>query len=95
MPVVPYFPATYESPKMSSTLRFARNPLYKNDSDTDGISGTSDNCPTVPNPDQADRNYDGRGDACSDDDADNISGAQDNCPTVPNSDQKDLNVNQL
>jgi len=40
-----------------------------------------DNCPLVPNPDQADSDQDGgdkQGDAC------------DNCPTVPNLDQADV-----
>ncbi len=35
------------------------------DTDGDGIDDGSDNCPTVANHDQADKNNDGRGDACS------------------------------
>ncbi len=35
------------------------------DSDSDGIVNTSDNCPYVSNPDQADSNGDGEGDACT------------------------------
>jgi len=34
------------------------------DTDGDGIPDSSDNCPTVPNPNQADSNGDGIGDAC-------------------------------
>lgn len=34
------------------------------DSDGDGIPDSSDNCPTVANPDQADSDNDGTGDAC-------------------------------
>jgi hypothetical protein len=34
------------------------------DGDGDGIVDLHDNCPTVPNPDQADADVDGRGDAC-------------------------------
>jgi subtilisin family serine protease len=47
------------------------------DRDGDGIPDHLDNCPDVPNPDQADTDGDGVGDAC------------DNCPTVPNPDQTD------
>jgi hypothetical protein len=35
-----------------------------NDSDGDGVSDCSDNCPNTPNPDQADSDGDGIGDAC-------------------------------
>ena len=35
------------------------------DSDEDGVSDCIDNCPSVANPDQADGNHDGQGDACS------------------------------
>jgi hypothetical protein len=34
------------------------------DTDGDGIPDSVDNCPTVPNPSQADWDHDGRGDAC-------------------------------
>jgi hypothetical protein len=34
------------------------------DSDGDGVADTEDNCPEVANPDQADANRDGLGDAC-------------------------------
>ena len=45
------------------------------DGDGDGVGDDADNCPGVPNPDQADRDGDGVGDAC------------DNCPDVCNVDQ--------
>ena len=35
------------------------------DTDGDGVPDDEDNCPLVPNPDQADSNNDGVGDACS------------------------------
>jgi YVTN family beta-propeller protein len=35
------------------------------DSDGDGVADSSDNCPSVSNPDQADSNGDGVGDACN------------------------------
>jgi hypothetical protein len=34
------------------------------DADGDGVNDTDDNCPTTPNPDQADFDLDGEGDAC-------------------------------
>jgi hypothetical protein len=67
------------------------------DLDGDGILDTVDNCPDVPNFDQADADGDGMGDACDscpsdpDNDADGDSVCQDvdNCPSVPNADQAD------
>ena len=47
------------------------------DDDNDGLCSTEDNCPDVPNPDQADADGDGVGDAC------------DNCLNEPNPDQVD------
>jgi hypothetical protein len=47
------------------------------DADGDGIPDFQDNCPQVPNPNQADQDGDGVGDAC------------DNCPAVANADQAD------
>ena len=34
------------------------------DMDGDGVNNTSDNCPNTPNANQADRDHDGKGDAC-------------------------------
>jgi hypothetical protein len=36
------------------------------DGDGDGIADTTDNCPMIPNPDQADSDADTRGDVCDD-----------------------------
>jgi thrombospondin type 3 repeat protein len=47
------------------------------DRDGDGVRDAVDNCPSIPNPDQADTDHDGVGDAC------------DNCPLRANSDQTD------
>jgi hypothetical protein len=63
------------------------------DDDGDGISDDVDNCPQVANPDQADADGDGRGDACdavnNDLDGDGIANDVDNCPQVANADQAD------
>lgn len=49
-----------------------------------------DNCPDVANPDQADFNNDGSGDACDDQDADQVIDVLDNCPSIANTDQANL-----
>ncbi len=60
------------------------------DSDGDGVADGSDNCPSVPNPDQLDLDGDGLGNACDpDDDNDTVPDAADNCPLVPNADPAD------
>lgn len=63
------------------------------DGDMDGEPDATDNCPLVENPDQADTDMDGVGDACEDDeddDDDGILDVDDNCPLVPNDKQEDL-----
>jgi len=47
------------------------------DTDEDGVTDAQDNCPNIPNPDQADSDEDGVGDVC------------DNCPDTNNPDQLD------
>ena len=60
-------------------------PLSYAGTDLDGIPDDSDNCPTVANPDQADFDGDGRGDACdADDDADGVIDQLDPFPFNPN-----------
>ena len=61
------------------------------DTDGDGVANHLDNCATVANPDQADANGDGRGDACEvpDTDGDGRIDTLDNCPAVRNADQAD------
>ncbi len=63
------------------------------DQDGDGVLDSADNCDEVVNPDQADADADGTGDACEppppDKDGDGRDDAQDNCPARPNADQAD------
>lgn len=59
------------------------------DTDGDGIPDYRDNCVFVYNPDQADIDSNGRGDACDDWDRDGILNYRDNCPLVPNPSQLD------
>jgi hypothetical protein len=60
------------------------------DSDGDGVLDSEDNCPLVVNPDQADTDGDGTGNACyADDDTDLVDDLSDNCPRVANADQTD------
>ncbi|WP_241148048.1 choice-of-anchor B family protein [Lacinutrix jangbogonensis] len=62
------------------------------DTDGDGILDTVDNCLQIANPDQADLNGNGIGDACepnADSDNDGIPDTEDNCINTPNPDQAD------
>ena len=67
------------------------------DGDSDGVADSCDNCVDVPNPDQADYDYDGGGNECDacmfdpldDADVDGVCGDVDNCPDVWNPDQTD------
>ena len=62
----------------------------KSDRDGDGRPDIRDNCPDVPNHDQADADGDGLGDACDPDmDGDGVPNGTDNCPRTGNPTQGD------
>lgn len=70
-------------------------PAPLTDRDGDGVFDPYDNCPDVPNPTQANADFDMLGDACdsststADMDHDGVPDTGDNCPSVANPDQAD------
>jgi hypothetical protein len=76
-------------PDSTTTTTTAAGPA---DTDADAVMDRADNCPDAANPDQADADADGVGDACDpmlDRDADGVSDAVDNCAAATNSTQVD------
>lgn len=73
---------------------FIGNPAA--DTDGDGISDATDNCPFSPNPSQLNSDTDLIGDACDpDDDNDFVPDTTDNCPLTANPNQADCNGNGI
>ena len=66
-----------------------RPDFIDDDGDGDDVPDVRDNCRGRFNPDQADFDGDGMGDACGDSDGDGVVDADDNCPAAPNPDQAD------
>jgi Thrombospondin type 3 repeat len=68
--------------------------LPDGDADGDGVQNSADNCFSAPNPDQADDDDDGIGNACEpDSDGDRTIDDKDNCPDIANADQADADGN--
>lgn len=79
------------------TLNLKSNPNFdlisQNDSDNDWVLDNEDNCKTIYNPMQKDKNWDLVWDLCSDDDKDWIIWEKDNCIYIYNPKQIDININ--
>jgi len=76
--------------KKVGLVQLVSNPSFVlSDTDMDKIPDINDNCVNENNPDQEDKNNNGRGDACDDFDSDGRTNIRDNCPNTPNSDQRD------
>ncbi|MEM3373877.1 MAG: thrombospondin type 3 repeat-containing protein [Candidatus Woesearchaeota archaeon] len=63
--------------------------INQKDSDGDGVGDVCDNCPDIKNPDQADWNNNGKGDACEDTDGDGFIDKEDKCPAIYSTENKD------
>lgn len=69
----------------AESIERPKNEIRQGDEDGDGIPNADDNCPQAPNPDQADLDGDGIGDACdSDRDGDGKDDSLENCSSIPN-----------
>lgn len=73
-----------------------QNPLFlAPDQDGDSVTDLRDNCKTVKNTNQEDKNSNNIGDACEDFDTDGILNSIDNCPDVPNKLQQDTDGDRI
>ena len=96
------FAAPNEPPQQTSAsydARFRIHGFILNDYDNDNVANEDDNCPFETNPNQADADMDGVGDACdsstNDADGDTVVNANDNCPFVNNPDQADADMDGI
>lgn len=90
--VAPVEVAAPESAAQDTTLNTNEPTLLDLDADGDYLPDAMDNCPGVQNPDQADSDGDGAGDACPiyvDYDGDGVPDKEDNCPNIATSDYAD------
>jgi hypothetical protein len=87
----------YGTASVTARVTFAERIFDAPGVDNDGVADAVDNCPTIPNPVQADTDLTrAGGDACDGDlDNDNVDDDVDNCPTIANSEQLDTNGNGL
>lgn len=83
LPLIAAEPEIVEAPK--ETVTETQPAIVVLDSDNDGLSDESDNCPNASNAYQEDADKDGLGNACDDDgDGDGVPNARDNCVLVEN-----------
>ncbi len=83
-----------DSDENLGTVSITINVSSVQDSDGDRVGDDSDNCPNVYNPDQADFDNNGLGDACDDSDRDGMPDEFDNCRLTPN-DQLDIDMDGI
>lgn len=72
-----------------------KNPVFNNDFDRDGIMDQKDLCPKIADPENSDKDKNGKGDVCEDPDQDGYMSLMDNCPFKYNPGQSDLDVDGL